>query len=264
MFLREKIFQLARSTPPNFGDCKIVALGGGKSGSGTTSIAIVLAATFKNMGYRVQLGCSHENVKPNQFMCELLNSPVKFESLDLSDLRQHKSENKKSYNFIFVDIGNRTLVNEGTAAQIDLESINLVVVPCNPFHPLDMHPGWSVAKTLTDLHYEDFLLLPFVNRINIASGADSRAKKDQHLVDEYAHRFCNSSIFCRYGFEKDVDLTPGRQPWIGMLDKDMSDQYWSLYYEIMHSLGAEDDDLEIDEKKLNHMSTEALLAYLKY
>jgi hypothetical protein len=127
-----------------------------------------------------------------------------------------------------------------------------------------MHPGWSVAKTLTDLHYEDFLLLPFVNRINIASGADSRAKKDQHLVDEYAHRFCNSSIFCRYGFEKDVDLTPGRQPWIGMLDKDMSDQYWSLYYEIMHSLGAEDDDLEIDEKKLNHMSTEALLAYLKY
>jgi hypothetical protein len=264
MFLREKLFQLARSTPPKVGDCKIVAFGGGKGGSGTTSIAIVLAATVRSMGYTVQLGCSHETVESNQFICKLHNSPTQFEGLDLSNLRQHKSERKENYDFIFLDIGNKTLVSEQTAEQIDLESIDLVVTPCNPFHPKDMHPAWKVAKTLTDLHYEHFLLLPFVNRIDIAVGADSRANKDAHLVEQYAHRFCNTSIFCRSGFEKDVDLRSRRQSWGEILDRDMWDQYWSLYYEIMHSLGAEADDLEINEDQLSQMNTESLLTYLKY
>lgn len=264
LYLRERLERMAKSKPPSFAGCKVIGFGGGKGGSGTSTIAMMMAVLANNLGYDVRLGCDERRIIVLEPTSKSMKCPIKYQIVNLANLKQVKADAQHSSDFFFIDIGNKSLIDETRANSIDLESIDLIVTPCNPFSLIDMDPAWMVCETLSKYGYEKHLLLPAVNRLDVVMGACNPVVDQAKNFAKFEEKLCQAMIFLRCGFHSDLTLGHASRNGALLPDRDLTDQYLSLHFEIMKAIGMTATDVETNASDIEKMDLEELLAYLKY
>lgn len=264
LYLRERLEKIAKKKPPSVGDCKIIGIGGGKGGSGASTIAMMMAVLAKNLGYAVRLGCDERQSVELETTSKSMKCPINYEIINLANLKQVKADAQHSSDFLFIDIGNKSLINEPSANRIDLESIDLIVTPCNPFSLIDMDPAWMVCETLSKYSYEQHLLLPAVNRLDVVMGACNPVADKKNNFAKFKEKLCHAMIFLRCDVHSDLTLDQFSNKRSLLPDGDLTDQYLSLHYEVMKSIGVNPSELEVNATDFEKMDLEELLAYLKH
>jgi len=264
LYLRERLEKMAKSKPPSVVGCKVIGVGGGKGGSGTSTIAMMMAILAKNLGYDVRLGCDERQSIELESTSKSMKCPIKYQIINLANLKQVKADAQHSSDFLFIDIGNKSLINETSANRIDLESIDLIVTPCNPFSLIDMDPAWMVCETLSKYGYEQYLLLPAVNRLDVVMGACNPVVDKKNNFAKFKEKLCHAMIFLRCDVHSDLAFGHVANNRSLLPDGDLTDQYLSLHYELLKAIGLTTSDCEINASEIEKMDLEALLAYLKY
>lgn len=264
LYLREKLVSLARRTPARIEGCKIVAIGGGKGGSGTTTIASMLACLAYRLGYAVRLACHPRHLKKNQHAAIRLRSPIFYEELNLSDLKNIKEQAKHSCDLLFIDLERCCLISEDFDQKLDLDAIDSIIIPCNPFMWLCMDPAWRAAENLKSCGYEKFMLLPAVNRLDVSVGIKHPIGNQSKNFKKFNEKFSDTIIFLRHLMYSDVNFEFSLNRRSILVDEDLTEQYEVLNRELMTSLVMNPDDLEVTLDMVDKMRIEELLAYLKY
>lgn len=264
LYLREKLVSLAKRTPARIEGCKIVAIGGGKGGSGTTTIVTMLACLAYRLGYSVKLACRPSNLEKNQRVAIRLRSPISYEALNVSNLKNIKEQAQHSCDLLFNDFERCLLMSEDLDQKLDLHSIDSIVIPCNPFMWLCMDPAWRAAENLKSCGYEKFTLLPAVNRLDVSVGVKHPIGNQDKNFKKFKEKFSDTIIFLRHLMYSDVNFEFSLNRSSILIDEDLTEQYEVLNREVLRPLVMNRDDLDVTLDMVDKMRIEELLAYLKY
>jgi hypothetical protein len=148
MFLRERLAQhLIKHYKPRLPKPVHIAVGGGKGGSGSSTVALSLAVAARDIGYRVALIILEENCNAHY----VLEQEVSDFYVALLGDSEHKAED---YDFIFVDLPSRMVSfpdcdYESLSKQLELVA-DFLVLPVNLIG-LDRSPALKAFKTLEAL-----------------------------------------------------------------------------------------------------------------
>ena len=259
-WLRSRLIQLARSRPPHLGGLRVITVGGGKGGSGTSSICAFLAATAKARGYRFLLGASEASIDGlNYWAKDLLGKFKKPRLVDLSALNSVRAELEGKVDLLIIDAGNKSMLSEADLDRINLGSIDLIVTPCNPTSSLDFHPAEMVARSLTAAGVERFMLVPMIDRMSL-----SLLMQEPLLpagLEELSKYMSDAVIFKRWGVQTPKSrLEPTSS---AFQDQDLEREYEELLDQVLMRVGVSQELIEMNDEELEGLDIEAILARLQ-
>lgn len=259
-WLRSRLIQLARSRPPHLGGLRVITVGGGKGGSGTSSICAFLAAAAKERGYRCLLGASEASIDGLNYWTKDLLGPFKRPRLlDLSELKLVKAELEGAVDLLIIDAGNKSMLSEADLNRINLGLIDLVVTPCNPAFPLDFHPAEMVARSLTAVGFERFMLVPMMDRLSLSLlMQNARLPTSLEKLGKY---MSDAVIFKRYGVQAPksrLEPTPSV-----FQDQDLEREYEDLLDQVLMRIGVSQELIEMNDEELEGLDIEAIVDRLQ-
>jgi hypothetical protein len=170
MHLRERLaHHLIEHYKPRLPHPVHIAVGGGKGGSGASTITLSLAVAAKDIGYRVALITSDENCNADYALAQKVTD---FYMPPAGNFNY----NPEDYDFIFVDLPARML----TLPQHDYEKIrkrleraDFLVLPVNLCHVFDRNPALEAFKMLDALPLAPaWMALQCGRRLDLASFAE--------------------------------------------------------------------------------------------
>lgn len=259
-WLRSLLVSRARALPPTLDGLKVVVVGGGKGGSGTSPICAFLAVAARSRGYRVQLGATEQSLHGLSYWTrELLGPFDRLMPIDLLKIREAKASLDGRTDLLIVDIGNKSMLSEMHLKRMDLDVVDLAVLPCNPANPMEFQPAEMAAKSLIAAGVERFMLLPMMDRMSLAL-LMQRARLPESLKD-LGKYMSDAAIFKRSAIQtprSPLDCSPSQ-----FQDEDLELEYRAVLDQVLLRIGANLDHIEMHDDKFESLDIESLLVLLR-
>ncbi|MDZ5457877.1 hypothetical protein [Azohydromonas lata] len=262
LYLRERLVALAKKSPPSLGECRAIAIGGGKGGAGATTITFHLAAVADHLGYRVTLASINRIFDVNDKTAAALGLKIEHKAVDIANISNIKKSLTDKSDLLLIDYGSRTLTGFdddyiGRADDFDLEGIDLFVIPFSPAVEWEYDPALKAVNTLMNYGITRFRLLPNIRRFDVGHLlGDTKAVE---AIKEYHSYVTETCVYHREGLEWSTNFQAGNPDWAGMPEISLYYEYLSVFSDLLKAIGV---DMEV-ENSVDKMSIEELLAYVR-
>jgi hypothetical protein len=254
LYFTDRLRQLAGKSVRRPAKPTVIGVGGGKGGTGGSILAVGLALTSHDCGYRTMHMSSHDRWCNNQLALSVLPATIERAGPEMA-----ADGCLSEYDFVFVDVYRdlvRDCASEGAAeARNVLEAIDIFVTPLDAASATDVRAIADMYSSLDVMKCDERMLVHFSSTLNLFGFETFFERMDQwsHMLHENAIPRLSDGPFAQ-----PATISFQEPPNAGFLTQDIRQRYWQLFSKILARAGVDAEE-NVDVEALDFFGLVDLL-----